>query len=58
MSSTAKPRYTGDWDNFQGCNTGKVEIKQPGVQVLKVHSKDAAKWKAINLRVVRLTPVE
>jgi len=55
---TAKIPQTGDWDKTQGCTVGKVEIKQPGVQVLKVRPADAKKWKAINLRAVRLTPVQ
>jgi len=55
---TAKIPQTGDWDKSQGCGAGKVEIKQPGVQTLAVRPADAKKWKAINLRAVRLSPVE
>ena len=49
---------TGQWNKFLGCSAGKVEIKQAGVIAVKVQPADASKWKAINLRMVRLTPVE
>jgi Tol biopolymer transport system component len=49
---------TGDWDRFQGCSVGRVEIKSPGVQVIHVRARDAAGWKAINLRALRLSPAE
>jgi len=55
---TAKIPQTGDWDRFQGCGAGKLEIKQAGVETLKVRPADAKKWNAINLRAVRLSPVE
>jgi len=54
----AKIPQTGDWDKSQGCFGGKIEIKQAGVQTLKVRPADAKKWKAVNLRAVRLSPVE
>jgi alpha-L-fucosidase len=55
---TGKVPQTGDWDKIQGFSPGKIEIKQAGIQTLKVRPADAKKWKAINLRAVRLTPVE
>ena len=55
---SARVPQTGRWDKFQGCGAGRVEIKQPGVQEVKIHPRDAANWKAINLRMVRLTPVQ
>ncbi|MBM3861625.1 MAG: alpha-L-fucosidase [Verrucomicrobia bacterium] len=55
---TARIPQTGDWDKSQGCFAGKIEIKQAGVQTLTVRSADGTKWKAINLRAVRLTRVE
>ena len=55
---TAKIPQTGDWDKFQGCTAGKVEIKQAGVQTLKIRSAAAKTWRAINLRAVKLTPAE
>jgi len=33
---------------------GQIEITQPGEQLVAVRAKDPAKWKAINLRAVRL----
>ena len=53
----AKIPQTGQWNKFQGCSAGKAEIKQSGVVSLKLRPADAAKWKAVNLRMVRLTPV-
>ncbi len=55
---TVKLPQTGDWNSFRGCTAGKVEIKQRGVQTLKVRPGDTKKWKAINLRAVRLIPTE
>ncbi len=54
----AKVPQTGDWDKVQGFTAGTIEIKQPGVQVLKVRAADPKTWKAINLRAVRLTRTE
>lgn len=51
----AKIPQTGDWEKFQGSGAGKVEIKQAGVQALSVRPADPGKWKAVNLRSVRLT---
>jgi alpha-L-fucosidase len=52
---TAKIPQTGDWEKMQGCTVGKVEIKQPGIQTLSVRPANAKKWKAINVRDVRLS---
>jgi hypothetical protein len=43
---------------MESCGAGTVEIKQAGVQVLSVRAKDAAGWKAVNVRDVRINPVE
>jgi alpha-L-fucosidase len=48
----------GDWETFHGCGVGPVDIKSPGVQILSVRAKDAASWKAINLRDIQLSPVK
>ena len=48
---------TGEWDKFQTVSAGQVEIKQPGVLLIKVRAQDAATWKAINLRQVKVEPV-
>ncbi len=54
LTSTAP--QTGDWHQFQGVSVGRAEIKSPGVQVIQVHARDAASWKPINLRALRLSP--
>jgi alpha-L-fucosidase len=54
---SAKPAKTGDWEKFQNCSAGTVEIKQAGVVTLAVRAADPATWKAINLRQVNLNPV-
>jgi hypothetical protein len=53
---TGTAPQTGDWDRLQGCSVGRVEIKSSGVQVIQVHARHAAPWKAINLRAIRLSP--
>jgi hypothetical protein len=53
-----KAPQTGDWEKFQGCGVGQIEINSPGIQTLSVRAKNADGWKAINLRDVRLTPTE
>ena len=54
---SAKPAKTGDWEKFQNCSAGTVEIKQAGVVVVAVRAADPATWKAINLRQVNINPV-
>ncbi len=55
---TAKAPQTGAWDDFRVVNLGRIEIAQPGEQVVNVRPKDAAAWKAINLRWVKFTRAE
>ena len=50
----AKVVKTATWDEFKNVNLGQIEITQPGEQLVAVRAKDPAKWKAINLRAVRL----
>jgi alpha-L-fucosidase len=47
---------TGAWDKFEKVAVGRIEAKQAGVVEVKMRPKDAASWKAINLRGLRLTP--
>jgi hypothetical protein len=49
---------TGDWGTFQTIDLAQIDIKQAGDQVIKVRSKDATTWKAINLNCVTLTAVK
>ena len=53
---TGKAPQTGAWSEFRETDLGQLKIEQPGDQTIKVRPKDAATWKAINLRSVRLTP--
>ena len=55
---TAKAPQTGAWDDFHVVDLGQIEIAQPGEQVVNVRPKDAAAWKAINLRWVKFTRAE
>jgi len=54
---TVKAPGTGSWDRFQPVEIGEIEIKQPGDYVVKARPRDAATWKAINLRSLVLRPV-
>ena len=49
---------TGSWDKFETLKVGKVEIAQPGIQTLAVRPADPTAWRAMNLRGIRLLPVE
>jgi alpha-L-fucosidase len=48
---------TGDWGTFKTLDLGTIELRQGG-QVISVRPKDAASWKALNLRYVKLTPAK
>jgi alpha-L-fucosidase len=50
-----KPPRTSGWADFRLVDLGRIEVKQPGELTIKVRSRDAASWKAINLRGLRLT---
>ena len=54
----ARIPQTGDLEKFQACMAGKIEIRQAGIQTLKVRAADAANWNDINLRLVRLSPAQ
>jgi len=47
---------TGAWDKFEKVAAGRIDIKEAGVVEVKMRPKDAASWKAINLRGLRLSP--
>ena len=47
---TGKVVPTDDWANFHLLDLGKIEIKQPGEQIVKVRPNNAQTWKPINLR--------
>ncbi len=48
---------TGDWATFATADFGTLEIRQPGIQTLKLRAKDAASWRAINVRLVTLNRI-
>ena len=52
----AKTTQTGSWTEFRETDIGQLKIEQPGDQTVKVRPKDAASWKAINLRLIKLSP--
>jgi alpha-L-fucosidase len=51
-------KSTGSWDKFAQVDVGTLEIKQAGDQTVTVHPADAKTWKAMNLRWLKLTPVQ
>jgi alpha-L-fucosidase len=51
-----KTTQTGAWTEFRETDIGQLKIEQPGDQTIKVRPKDAASWKAINLRFIKLVP--
>ena len=48
---------TAGWDAFTTTDMGAVDIGSTGTFTLKVRAKDAATWRAINLRSLALLPV-
>ncbi len=52
---SARPARTGDWAEFKGVGFGTVEVKEPGELVLNLKARDAASWKSINVRSLRVT---
>ena len=54
---TAKVAGTAGWDDFVATDLGVVEVGSTGTFSLKVRAKDAATWRAINLRSLSLLPV-
>jgi len=56
ISGQAVP--TAGWDQFKEVSLGRIEIKQPGEHLVKIRPKDAANWRAMNLRYLKLTKAE
>jgi alpha-L-fucosidase len=50
-----KAPVTGAWDKFSDIEVGSVEVAKPGVQQVKMRSRDSQSWKAINLRWLKLS---
>ena len=55
---TGKAPQTDTWSEYRETDVGQLKLEQPGDQIIKVRPKDAATWKAINLRFVKLTPMQ
>jgi alpha-L-fucosidase len=53
-----KAEQTQGWDQFKQINLGRLEVKQPGEQDVKVRPQDPRNWQAMNLRFVKLTRAE
>lgn len=50
-----KAEHMGSWATFRVQELGRVEFSKVGEVQAKVRAKDAASWKAINLRFARLS---
>jgi alpha-L-fucosidase len=53
----ARISQTKSWSDFLPVSFGKVTISAPGELVVTVRAANAARWKAVNLRAVKFTPV-
>jgi alpha-L-fucosidase len=53
-----KPAPASSWADFRDLELGQVTIQKSGEQLVKVRARDAATWKAINLRAVKLTKAD
>jgi len=53
-----KAARTNGWDDFQAVALGKLELKQAGECVVKLRPRDAATWKPINLRFLKLAKAD
>ena len=49
---------TDGWDRFEELKLGRLEVKQPGRQVVSIRAKDPANWHPMNLRALKLTKAE
>lgn len=51
-----KVPVTGDWAKFSTWEIGRLDIKEPSDILVKLRPRNAATWKPINLRWVKLGP--
>ena len=49
---------TGAWDRFSEIEAGTIAIEKAGDAKVVLRPRDAASWKAINLRWVKLVPAK
>jgi alpha-L-fucosidase len=57
QKAAAPVARTDDWGKFEDASAGTIELPA-GDCVVKVRAAEPAKWKAINLRSVKLSPIE
>ena len=55
---TVKVPSTGDYARFQNVSAGRLTIDKPGARKVTVRAADPGAWKAINLRMIQLTPTK
>jgi len=51
---TGRAVQTADWFSYRHANLGSIEIPQAGKQELVVRAHDAAAWRPVNIRSVKL----
>lgn len=56
QSITAQVPQTASWSEFQVVDLGEVRLDAAGSWPVKARAKDAAGWKSVNLRWVKLVP--
>ena len=49
---------TTDWFTYNQLKLGRLEIASAGKQELTLRPADTAKWKALNIRSIKLKKVE
>ncbi len=52
---SGKTTETGSWSVFRNIDLGQFEIKQPGLQTVKIRPRDPATWRPMNLRSLTIT---
>ena len=57
QKASAKVKPTKGWNDFQPISFGRIVIAKPGDYAVNVRPADAAKWKAVNMRAIKFTPV-
>jgi hypothetical protein len=55
---TGTARKTAGWYAYQTLKLGRIEISDAGKRELTVRPADAVKWKAMNIRSIKLTKAE
>ena len=47
---------TASYDEYAPLKFGTLEVKAPGLQIIRIRPANPQAWKAINLRAVMLRP--